>query len=139
MQSNPVGGSSAIRKQDAFLPASELPVIRPEPSVKALRSIQHNDRQTPEYIRASLSHVQGRRSFCDWVHSGPVRVLSPQDPDDRPAALRATFCKSLVAETEMFMDHVRQNRTTKPYAQGHITYTRNRSSLQSSRNRSFSS
>jgi hypothetical protein len=51
-----------------------------------------------------------------------VRVLSPQDPDDRPAALGATFCKSLVAETEMFMDYVRQNRTTKPYARGHIKY-----------------
>jgi hypothetical protein len=101
---------------------SEWPVIRPEPSVEASRRIQHNDRQTPEYIPASLSHVQGRRSFCDWVHSGPVRVLSPQDPDDRAAALGATFCKSLVAETEMFMDYVRQNRTTKPYAQGHIKY-----------------
>ena len=30
--------------------------------------------------------------------------------------------KSLVAETEMFLDYVRQNRATKHYAQGHIEY-----------------
>ena len=30
--------------------------------------------------------------------------------------------KSLVAETEMFLDYVRQNRATKYYAQGHIEY-----------------
>ena len=30
--------------------------------------------------------------------------------------------KSLAAETEMFLDYVRENRTTKHYAQGHIEY-----------------
>jgi hypothetical protein len=30
--------------------------------------------------------------------------------------------KSLAAETEMFLDYVRQNRATKDYAQGHIEY-----------------
>ena len=30
--------------------------------------------------------------------------------------------KSLAAETEMFLDYVRQNRATKNYAQGHIEY-----------------
>jgi len=30
--------------------------------------------------------------------------------------------KSLAAETEMFLDYVRENRATKHYAQGHIEY-----------------
>jgi hypothetical protein len=30
--------------------------------------------------------------------------------------------KSLAAETEMFLDYVRQNRATRNYAQGHIEY-----------------
>jgi hypothetical protein len=30
--------------------------------------------------------------------------------------------KSLAAETEMFLDYVRQKRSTKHYAQGHIEY-----------------
>src|SRR5437763_8968639 len=30
--------------------------------------------------------------------------------------------KSLATETEIFLDYVRQNRATKPYAQGHIAY-----------------
>jgi Tfp pilus assembly protein PilP len=30
--------------------------------------------------------------------------------------------KSLAAETEMFLDYVRQNRATKYYARGHIEY-----------------
>jgi uncharacterized coiled-coil DUF342 family protein len=45
--------------------------------------------------------------------------------------------KSLVAETEMFLDYVRQNRATKYYAQGHIEYVtqeieRSRKELQES-------
>src|SRR5436853_7367885 len=30
--------------------------------------------------------------------------------------------RSLAAETEIFLDYVRQNRATKSYAQGHIKY-----------------
>lgn len=33
-----------------------------------------------------------------------------------------TSAKSLAAETEMFLDYVRQNRATRHYAQGHIEY-----------------
>jgi len=33
-----------------------------------------------------------------------------------------TSAKSLAAETEMFLDYVRENRATKHYAQGHIEY-----------------
>jgi uncharacterized protein (DUF2164 family) len=41
-----------------------------------------------------------------------------------PDELRSELisAKSLVAETEMFLDYIRQNRATEYYAQGHIEY-----------------
>src|ERR1051326_9126914 len=33
-----------------------------------------------------------------------------------------TSAKSLTAETEMFLDYLRQHRPTKPFARGHVEY-----------------